>query len=146
MTGVAVATTRTDEEGLIGVTINSFTSVSLDPPMVLFCLERRARTLPAFQEAGFFAVNVLAADQQAHSVRFSRRADDWDGVGHSIWSTGAPIIDGCVAACDCTVDALYDGGDHVILIGRVQRIAAATEREPLVYHRGRYARVHERTF
>lgn len=143
VTGVAVATTRLPDGAPIGVTINSFTSVSLDPPLVLFCLDRRARTLPIFQSAGFFAVNVLAADQRDCSTRFARRADDWDGVPHGTWVTGAPVIGGCVAACDCTVESLYDGGDHVILVGRVQRIKAAAEREPLVYHRGRYTRVNE---
>lgn len=143
VTGVAVASTRLPEGRPLGVTINSFTSVSLDPPLVLFCLDRRARTLPVFQQAGFFAVNVLAASQRDHSLRFARKADDWDGVAHTTWTTGAPIIEGSVAACDCTVDALYDGGDHVILMGRVQRIEAAADREPLVFHRGRYTRVDE---
>ncbi len=141
VTGVAVATTRDAEGAPVGVTINSFTSVSLNPPLVLFCLDRRARTLPAFQATGYFAVNVLAADQQAHSIRFARRCDDWQGIDHVTWTTGAPIIMGSVAACDCTVDALYDGGDHVILVGRVQRIEATADREPLVYPRGQYARV-----
>src|SRR3546814_17778488 len=103
VTGVAVATTRSPSGEPIGVTINSFTSVSLDPPLVLFCLDRRARTLPAFQATGFFAVNVLAADQQEHSVRFARRFDDWTGIAHTAWVTGAPIIGGSVAACDGTV-------------------------------------------
>lgn len=143
VTGVAVATTRTGAGAPVGVTINSFTSVSLDPPLVLFCLDRRSRTLPLFQAAGFFAVNILAEEHRDWSARFARRPDDWTGIPHGDWVTGAPVIEDVIAACDCTVESLYDGGDHVILVGRVQRIEAAVERQPLVYHRGRYARVRE---
>lgn len=141
VTGVAVATTIGADGVPLGVTINSFTSVSLDPPLVLFCLERRARSLPAFLDAGCFAVNLLAADQRSLSVRFARDAADWKGVAHSSWMTGAPVLDGVVAACDCVLETTFDGGDHLILVGRVHRIDAAPDREPLVYHRGRYARV-----
>src|SRR3546814_13163200 len=81
VTGVAVATTRSPSGEPIGVTINSFTSVSLDPPLVLFCLDRRAQTLPPFQATGFFDFNALAADHQEPSVRFPRRLGDWTATG-----------------------------------------------------------------
>lgn len=138
-TGVAVVTARLANGGAIGVTVNSFTSVSLDPPMVLFCLGNQARALSAFQEAGAFAVNILAAGQQDWAIRFATVPEDWRGVPTVSWVTGAPIIVGCVAALDCALHAEHDGGDHRILVGHVVRLNCEAAGTPLVYHRGGYA-------
>ena len=143
VTGVTVVTTRTGDNAPVGITINSFTSVSLDPPMVLFCLDARSRYLGAFQEAGCFAVHVLGADQREWSVRFAGNGDRWDGVGSIAWQTGAPIIEGCLAVFECTLEAVHDGGDHKILVGQVVRLASGEDRRPLAFHLGRYTAVED---
>ena len=139
-TGVAVATT-VDGDRPVGVTVNSFASVSLDPPLVLFCLHRKASTLAAFQAAGRFAVNILAADQQAYLSVFSRPPGDWTTVPYKTWDTGSPILEGTVAAIDCAIEAVHDAGDHVVIIGRVRRLEANGAGAPLVYYQGRVARL-----
>ena len=141
-TGVTVVTTRSPEGDPVGLTVNSFTSVSLDPPLILFCLDLEAGSLPAFEAASCFAVNILGTDQEAVSNRFADplaarfSANEFTG-----WSTGAPILADALAALDCTVHARHDGGDHVILVGRVQRLAVLDDAEPLVYWRGSYRKL-----
>ncbi|HYI69543.1 MAG TPA: flavin reductase family protein [Skermanella sp.] len=143
-TGVTVVTTVTDAGEPVGLTANSFSSVSLDPPLVLFCLDRASHNLDAFRAAGRFAVNVLGDDQRDLSVRFSTTIGDrWDGVVWERWETGAPVLNGCLAALDCETEAIHEGGDHVIIVGRVQRLAATTDGKPLLYFRGNYATVAE---
>ena len=143
-TGVTVVTTVTDAGEPVGLTANSFSSVSLDPPLVLFCLDRASHNLGAFRAAGRFAVNVLGDDQRDLSVRFSTTIGDrWDGVVWDRWETGAPVLNGCLAALDCETEAIHEGGDHVIIVGRVQRLAATTDGKPLLYFRGNYATVAE---
>jgi len=141
VTGVTVVTTRADDGEPVGVTINSFTSVSLDPPMVLFCLDARSRYLAAFNEAGCFAVHVLAADQREWSARFAGNDDRWSGVGSTAWQTGAPIIEGCLAVFECMLKAVHDGGDHKILLGQVVGLSSGDDRRPLAFHGGRYTAV-----
>lgn len=139
-TGVTVATCATRDGQRIGVTVNSFTSVSLDPPLVLFCLRKEARSLAAFQAAGAFVVNVLSRAQRDLSIRFAGDATDWDGVAYETMVTGAPAFPDGLAAFDCRLEAVYPGGDHVILLGRVVAFASAVEGgTPLLYDRGRYA-------
>jgi flavin reductase (DIM6/NTAB) family NADH-FMN oxidoreductase RutF len=144
VTGVAVASTLDRDGAPVGVTVNSFTSVSINPPMVLFCLDRKASTLPAFVDSRHFAVNVLAADQVDLCDRFARRPGDWQGIRLETWETGAPVIADCVAAVDCTLAHLHDGGDHRILLGRVMRLGRLRDVEPLVYHRGAFAHLDRR--
>ena len=139
-TGVAVATT-VDGDAPIGVTVNSFASVSLNPPLVLFCLHRDASTLAVFQTAGHFAINVLALDQREHLTRFSRPPGDWTSARYETWNTGSPILEGVVAAIDCVIEAVHDAGDHVVIIGRVRQLAATGDAEPLVYYRGAVKRL-----
>ena len=143
-TGVAVATTVDQGGGPVGVTVNSFTSVSLQPPMVLFCLDREASSLPFFVAAGSFAINVLAADQFDLCQRFARLTGDWDRVAHSRWETGAPIIADSLAAIDCTLAHLYDGGDHQILVGQVLQLGCPRAAEPLIYHSGTFVHIDRR--
>jgi 3-hydroxy-9,10-secoandrosta-1,3,5(10)-triene-9,17-dione monooxygenase reductase component len=139
-TGVTVVTTRDPGGELRGFTANSFTSVSLDPPLVLVCLHRRAPSLHAFQPGHGFAVNVLAEDQEWMSHRFGRASDNkFAGVAYRLGAGGAPLIDGCIAHIECTLETSYDGGDHVILLGRVRNVAAS-EGSPLIFHRSRYLR------
>jgi flavin reductase (DIM6/NTAB) family NADH-FMN oxidoreductase RutF len=122
-TGVAIITTRTADGVPVGLTANSFSSVSLDPPLVLFSLNRRAGSLAVFQTSGSFAVNVLRHDQQDLSLRFAAAsAERWQGVAVDIWSTGAPILRDALASFECRIAASHAGGDHVIFIGEVVRI------------------------
>ena len=140
-TGVTVITTRAPDGTPLGLTANSFSAVSLDPPLVLWCLRRHAPSLAQFHAAGRFAVNVLSADQDAVARRFATRGDDkFAGVPHAPGLGDCPLIAGCLATFECEVDATPEGGDHVIFIGRVMR-AAYRDGEPLVFSAGRYRRL-----
>ncbi|HYE00078.1 MAG TPA: flavin reductase family protein [Alphaproteobacteria bacterium] len=140
-TGICVMTARNAAGAPVGVTINSFASVSLDPPLVLFSLDRTAGSLPDFRAFGHYAVNVLAAGQRELSMRFALpRPHPWDGVAWESWESGAPILAGCLANLDCRIEAVHEGGDHVILVGRVLRLGAAeAPGAALLYYRGGYA-------
>jgi len=141
-TGVTVVTTRTATGEPVGLTVNSFTSVSLDPPLVLFCLDRGAGSLPAFETSGAFAVNILAAGQETLSNRFADPdAARFGADATAAWSTGAPILADALAALDCALHARHDGGDHIILVGRVLQLAVLSDGDPLVYWRGAYRRL-----
>ncbi|MBW3560467.1 MAG: flavin reductase family protein [Proteobacteria bacterium] len=136
---------KDQEAGLnlyVGLTANSFTSVSLDPPLLLFCLDRRSRRAPVFQSAERFAVNVLHAGQEALSTRFARgTSEGMDGVD-LVEEDGAPVLRDAMAVFSCRPHAAYDGGDHCILIGRVSRLRFEPGQDPLIYFQGRYRSVH----
>lgn len=141
-TGVAVVTARSPEGGRVGLTINSFASVSLDPPLVLWSLSVNSPNLEAFEQAGHFSISVLADDQAQISQRFASRADDkFEGVALAEGLGGAPLVDGCCASFECHNEFRYPGGDHVIFVGRVERFAADAGRSPLVFQGGRYRRL-----
>ncbi|WP_114393732.1 flavin reductase family protein [Oleisolibacter albus] len=139
-TGVCVATTRTVDGRPLGVTVNSVASVSLDPPLVLFCLDREAESLAAFSQAPGFALTMLAEEQKPLSRAFAGGPPDerWAGVDPQYWETGAPVIPGGLASLDCIRHAMHDGGDHVILVGRVVRLWSRSDGRPLLYFRGGY--------
>jgi len=138
-TGVTVVTARHPEAGLIGITANSFSSVSLDPPLVLFSIANTARSLQAFLEAPGFCVNVLRKDQRALSVRFARQGGDkWEDVNYTAGRFGAPILPNTMAAFDCLHHAQHEGGDHRIIVGRVVDMEHNVEGEPLLFFGGRY--------
>lgn len=143
-TGVAVITACGEDGRPVGVTVNSFTSVSLDPPLVLVSLARSLRSLEAFRRAPGYAINLLRHDQQHLSSGFARsESDKWQGVD---WRPGAgdvPIIEPHLAVFECAPHAQYDGGDHLLLVGRVLRLTAPAEAEaqPLVFFRGQYRAV-----
>ena len=137
-TGVTVVTARNGDR-MVGFTANSFTSVSLDPPLVLLCLDRRAPSLLGFDPGGAFAVNLLGADQEHLSRHFARHAEDkFAGIAVRTSAGGLPLLDGCLAAVECTLEHRFYGGDHVILVGRVVALSVAEEGEPLVFFRSRY--------
>jgi flavin reductase (DIM6/NTAB) family NADH-FMN oxidoreductase RutF len=141
-TGITVITAKGPDGQLLGITANSFNSVSLDPPLVLFSLDRGAYSLKAFQASGAFAINVLCEDQQHLSSNFARSlAEKWVGVEYETWDTGAPILAGAIAAFECEIHSMYDGGDHIIFVGRVLRLRADPQRRPLLYFRGKYGRM-----
>ncbi|MBC7141473.1 MAG: flavin reductase family protein [Rhodobacteraceae bacterium] len=135
-TGVTVVTARSDR-GPIGITANSFTSVSLDPPLVLWCPARASARFPAFVAADRYAIHVLAADQLDLCRRFARAGEDFSGLAMTATPEGLPILPGCLARFDCTAEAVHEGGDHAILVGRVLR-ASVRKGEPLLFWDGRY--------
>lgn len=138
-TGVAVITTRTSAGAHTGVTVNSFTSVSLAPPLVLFCIANRANVLAAFEQAGHFTINVLAMGQQDLSNRFAKpSSNNWDGVNYKAGEHGCALLAGALASFECARRAAYPGGDHLILVGEVLRFEAAATAEPLVFYQGNY--------
>ncbi len=141
VTGVTVVTTLDREGRPAGLTANSFNSVSLDPPMVLWSLSLDSTSLTAFREAGWWAVHVLAADQQDLSDRFARREHDkFEGVHTTAGPDGIPLLDGSAARFICRAAFEYEGGDHAIFLGAVQAFEQ-TGASPLVYHQGRYGGV-----
>lgn len=145
-TGVTVVTARAPSGETVGVTANSFNSVSLDPPLVLWSLDKEARSLTAFRTAGFFAVNVLGADQLELSKHFARRQDDkFDSVEVDSGAGGCPLLTGCVARFQCRTEQTIDGGDHVIFVGRVLEFDHDTEAPALAFYRGRYCRIEMHT-
>ncbi|MBK17436.1 MAG: flavin reductase [Rhodospirillaceae bacterium] len=142
-TGITVITTVDVDGAPIGLTANSFTSVSLDPPMVLFCLDRNVASFDFFAVDKPFAVNILASDQMDVSNRFAKSGPEkWDGFEYDTWGSGVPILQGCLANLECRGDSIIDGGDHVIVIGEVERMASAGEDvKPILYYRGAYGEV-----
>lgn len=137
-TGVTIVTTRWGDQD-VGLTANSFSSVSLDPPMVLWSLAKTASSMPAFAEAAHFAVHVLAADQQNLSQRFATRGiDRFAGLEVERGEGGTPLLAGGAARFLCRTSFRYDGGDHVIFVGEVVRFEQQP-RPPLLFHGGRYA-------
>lgn len=141
-TGVTVVTARGHDGTRVGLTANSLTSVSLSPPLLLFCPARTASALPALRASSRFVVNILAVDQQEVANNFARKDvdrfagaewDDWDGL---------PVLRGALANFACSCFAEHDGGDHVIIIGRVERLRMLPASDPLLYFKGAYRQVH----
>ncbi len=126
----------------VGLAIGSFTSLSLDPPLVAFCPDKRSSSWPRIRAAGAFCVNVLAEDQELLCRAFaSKGADKFAGVGWTPAASGSPRLAGALAWIDCTIEAVHDGGDHEICVGRVRELDVGAEAEgPLVFYRGGYGR------
>ena len=141
-TGVTVVTTCDADKRPTGLTCSAFSSVSLDPPLVLVCVDHKAQSFPALRDGSRFAVNILRADQEAVSRRFatSKITDKFDSVPHHITDLGLPLVEGALAHLECVTVARHVEGDHTIFIGRVER-AGAPGGEPLLYYRGRYERL-----
>ena len=141
-TGITIVTSLDADGEPLGITANSFSSVSLDPPLVLFSVDRGAYSLEAFQISRRFAINILSTDQEDMSNRFAKASvDKWPGVDFETWETGCPILTGSLASFDCRTWQTYDGGDHVIFVGEVEQMSLNTDLEPLLFFRGRYDRV-----
>ena len=137
-TGVTIITAVSPEGEHLGVTANSFNSVSLEPPLVLFSLARRAYSLKGFAASEHFAVNILREDHETLSTTFATALiDKWAAVDHVTWDSGCPIIPDALAVFECKTRFRYDGGDHIIFVGEVQRMEIA-EGRPLLFFRGTY--------
>ena len=142
-TGVTIVTARSQDGGVIGLTANSFNSVSLDPPLVLWSLARAAASMAAFRNGSHYAINVLAADQKALAERFALRgADRFKDVGYSEGIGGAPLLDGAAATFECFNRSRYEEGDHVIFVGEVERCSFRPGASPLLFHGGRFYTEH----
>jgi len=138
-TGVTIVTARDASGAPIGLTANSFNSVSLDPPLVLWSLAREAGSMPHFQRGSHYAINILAADQRELAERFSRREPDrFAGVAFREGSGGAPILEGAAAVFECFNRSRYAEGDHVIFVGEVEHCERSEGAQPLIFHGGRY--------
>ncbi|OJU92199.1 MAG: nitrilotriacetate monooxygenase [Burkholderiales bacterium 66-5] len=138
-TGVTVVTTLGPAGERIGVTVNSFAALSLEPPLVLWSLAKKSWSLPAFQTTNHFCIHVLAHDQQAVSDRFAKAGEDkFGGMEISDGLGGVPLLPDCMAVFQCAVEYRYEGGDHIILIGRVEQLTTRST-APLLFYRGRYA-------
>lgn len=140
MTGVTIVTTLDADGGPAGITANSFTTVSLHPPLLLFCLGGDSSSFDAFDAGNPFVVHVLAADQRDLAVRFAAKGiDRFADVDWRPGLDGVPIIEGCLSLFQCVRASAYEGGDHVILLGEVRDIEERPDGRPaLGYFRGRY--------
>ncbi|MFN8525278.1 MAG: flavin reductase family protein [Chloroflexota bacterium] len=140
-TGVTVITVR-DGDGARGMTANSFTSVSLDPPLVLVSVDLKNRTHTLLGPDSRFVVNILADDHVGWSDRFAGRHGDiqhqFEDVPHTLTEDGLPIIDGVLTALVCRVDAIHPAGDHSLFVGRVEQFHSRTDRAPLLFYGGSY--------
>ncbi|MDB5690687.1 MAG: putative FMN-binding flavin reductase [Sphingomonas bacterium] len=144
-TGVVVVTAARAEGDPIAMTVSSFNAVSLDPPLVLFSVGRTAPSLAALLQADSFGISVLRHDQSDLSGRFANaRGAKWSGLEPCLGETGCPLVGPCLAVFECTPHATHDGGDHLIIVGRVARFEIAPEGAPLVFFRGGYHAIAER--
>jgi flavin reductase (DIM6/NTAB) family NADH-FMN oxidoreductase RutF len=145
-TGVTVITTMGADSRPIGLTVNSFSSVSLEPPLVLWSLSRRSPNLEQFPVGKAHVIHVLADHQSQLALQFANpRSDKWAGIDYRVDEQGgAPTIDACVARLFCQTESLVDGGDHLVILSRVMR-HESSERSPLVFYRGGFLSLVERS-
>ena len=139
-TGITVVTSISDEEP-VGMTCQSFSSVSLNPPLVMFCPAKTSRAWPLMRQAGFFCVNILSAGQQEISHNMATKGSEkFDGVAWKPALTGAPVVDGVLGYVDCVIDTVHEAGDHYIVVGRVKELAMgdAAGADPILFYQGRY--------
>jgi flavin reductase (DIM6/NTAB) family NADH-FMN oxidoreductase RutF len=142
-TGVTIVTARTAAGDLVGLTASSFNSVSVLPPLVLWSLAQAAGTMGAFSNGKHYAINVLAADQQALAEQFAARGTDrWAGVAFTEGVSGAPLLAGAAATFECFNRSQYAEGDHVIFVGEVERCSHREVASPLLYHGGNFYAEH----
>ena len=142
-TGVTIVTARTAGGELLGLTANSFNSVSLSPPLVLWSLSQAASTLPALSQGSHYAINILAADQKELAERFaSKQGDRWQDVAFTDGISGSPILTGAAASFECFNRSRYEEGDHVIFVGEVEHCSRQEGASPLLYHGGKFYTEH----
>ena len=141
-TGVTVITAAADD-GPVGLAVGSFSSVSLDPPLVGFYPDKSSSSWPKIEATGSFCVNILGEDQEEVCRRFAMKGDDkFAGLGWTAAGSGAPLIDGVLAWIDCDVYSVTEAGDHYLVLGQVRDLGVADEGAPLLFFRGGYGRFH----
>ncbi len=142
-TGVTIVTARTPTGELVGLTANSFNSVSIQPPLVLWSLSQAASSMAALSTSSHYAINILAADQKELAERFAgKREDRWADVAFTEGISGAPILAGAAASFECFNRSRYEEGDHVIFVGEVERCEHRAGAVPLLYHGGKFYTEH----
>lgn len=141
VSGITVVTVLDKDNRPGGITVSAFSSVSLDPPLVLACIDKRASVHDSLIEGSSFAVNILAQDQEHVSRRFaSKDQDRFEGAGYREGACGAPLLEGALAYIECRVVHVYPGGDHTIVVGEVESTSVA-DHKPLAYFRGGYSQL-----
>lgn len=142
-TGVTIVTARTEQGDLVGLTANSFNSVSLHPPLVLWSLSKSAGSMGVFSAGSHYAIHILSADQQDLARQFATKdIDRFSGVGYALSKSGVPLLDGAAACFECFNRSQYEEGDHVIFVGEVERCMHREGASPLLFHGGRYYAEH----
>lgn len=137
-TGVTIITTKDTTGKPFGLTANAFSSLSLDPPLLLVCIDKKVDCYACFDESKVFVVNFLARNQEDLSTRFATKGiEKFEGVSYTLGSLGVPLLDGALAHLECKVAACYEGGDHTIYTGEIQSMATS-EAEPLLFYQGKY--------
>lgn len=145
LSGVSVVTTLDPNGVPVGMTMSAVTSLSLDPPMFLICVDNRARTLAAIVASGHFCINYLRQDQEHLASAFARRGEDrFAALAHRVENTGSPVLEGGIAFIECTVNGVHPGGDHTIVVGTAVH-GEAPGGEPLAYFRGSYRKLESLT-
>jgi flavin reductase (DIM6/NTAB) family NADH-FMN oxidoreductase RutF len=139
--GVTIVTTCDGEQRPTGLTASAFCSVSLDPPLILICVDHKSQSYPHLRESGRFAINILHQGHEQLSRRFaSSRLDKFDGVPFTLGTLGVPLIDAALAYLECRTVSAHVEGDHTIFVGRVEAVDVG-EGDPLLYYRGKYHRI-----
>ena len=140
-TGVTIVTTADRNGEAVGMTVSSFNTVSLEPPLILWCIDRKTGCFDAFNACSEFAIHVLTQNQQDLSSLFARRGvDKFSSLDYHCNEAGVPLLNEYCARIECSVAERFEGGDHLIIVGRVQQVHTQ-DQEPLIFHRGRYARI-----
>ena len=138
-TGITVVTTHGRDQQAVGITVNSFTSVSLDPPLVLWCLDLGANTYEDFANCKDFAIHVLHEEQENVSRIFAENdSDKFSSLEWHQGELGSPVLTDCSVCLQCSTYEIYPGGDHIIILGRVEIIESFKNTQPLIYHGGTY--------
>lgn len=142
-TGVTIVTARAANGSFVGLTANSFNSVSVSPPLVLWSLARSAGSMAAFSTGSHYAINILGADQQDLAKQFAAQGiDRFSGVAFSTGSGGAPLLQGAAATFECFNRSRYEEGDHVIFVGEVEACTHRVGASPLLFHGGKFYAEH----
>ena len=142
-TGVCVITALDENNRPLGMTANSFSSVSLDPPLVLWSLQNNSEVFETFASPSAFAINVLASEQIGLSNQYAKKGDHLLDEGHyRIGRTGAPVIRNALVSFECSLEATHDGGDHLIIVGRVEEMSSRPDGNPLLFFSGAYRELH----
>ena len=141
-TGVCLITVMTEDKSAVALTANSFSSVSLDPPLVLWCLQNNSEVYQLFAQPRYYAISVLSAEQEEHSSRYARKGDHQLDPDHFIpGKHGSPIIRDCLVSFECELEATHEGGDHLIIVGRVRDMQARASGNPLLFYAGAYGKL-----
>ena len=142
-TGVCLITTVSDNQQAMGMTANSFSSVSLEPPLVLWALQNNSDVYDVFANPRHFAINILSSEQQAHSNQYAKKDQhDLDPAHFRDGKYGAPVIRQALVTFECELYATYEGGDHLIIVGRVKALHQRSTGEPLLFYSGGYHELH----